>query len=162
MLVRWNPFANGSITRSASLMSEFDAFFREADSLWRATFPTDAAVLESGAKQATLLPASEIHENENALTIHVDLPGHTEKEIQVRVEGDTVTIQSERKREQDLNQNGTLRTERTYGLFARSFVLPDSVDANACEARYKNGVLSLTFPKREEAKPKTINIRVQS
>jgi HSP20 family protein len=162
MLVRWNPFANGGIARSPSLLPEFDNIFREADSLLRATFPADAAVPEKWARQANLLPASEIHENENALTIQVDLPGHMEKEIQVRVEGDTLTIQSERKQEKEVNQNGTFRTERAYGMFARSFVLPDSVDANASDAQYKNGVLTLTFPKREEAKPKTINIRVQS
>jgi HSP20 family protein len=143
-------------------MPEVESLFREADNLLRSTFPTDAAVSEQWSRQATLLPASEVHETENSLTIQVDLPGHNEREIQVRVEGDTLTIHSERKQEKEAGKNGSVRTERAYGMFSRSFVLPDTVDANACEAHYRNGVLTLTFPKREEAKPRTIEVKVKS
>jgi HSP20 family protein len=103
-----------------------------------------------------------VQDSESQLLVQVDLPGHDPKAIQVRLEGDILTIQSERKQENQLGEKGSTRTERRYGTFARSFVLPKTVDTTRCEARYENGVLTLTLPKREEAKPRTVQIQVQS
>jgi HSP20 family protein len=162
MLAKWNPF-NGGIARSSSPMPAFDELFREADNLLRSSFFGDLAFPRVGWSAATTyLPAADVLETENEIQVKVDLPGHDPKSLQVRLEGDTLTIQSERKQESRSERDGYLRAERSHGTFARSFVLPNTVDSGKCEARFENGVLTVTLPKREEARPRTINIKVQS
>jgi HSP20 family protein len=80
----------------------------------------------------------------------------------VNVENDVLTVRSERKTETQQKGERMHRSERTYGLYARSFVLPATVDPQKAEARYENGVLAITLPKRENAKPKAIDITVRS
>jgi len=80
------------------------------------------------------------------------------KEVEVRVEDGTLYLKGERKFENEVKQDNYHRIERAYGSFVRSFPLPSSVDAEKASAEYKNGVMTLTLPKREEAKPKTIKI----
>ena len=135
--------------------ANLDSFLRETDNILRSNFSTDSAVPGAWTRQSVLVPAAEVHESETQLSIHVDLPGHEAKDIQVKVEGDTLTIQSERKQDKELQKDGVLRSERKYGVFARSFVLPETVDASKTDAQHQNGVLTLTFPKREEAKPRS-------
>ena len=92
----------------------------------------------------------------------IDLPGHDPKAVQVKLENDTLTVRSERRRPQEDRTFGYVRAERVHGAFERAFVLPRSVDATKCEAKFENGVLTLTLPKREEAKPRSIAIKVSS
>src|SRR6266849_4539714 len=112
------------------------------------------------ADLATWAPPVDIYETENELVLKADLPDFEEKDIDVRVEDNLVTIRGERKFEKDVNEDNYLRVERTYGPFMRSFSLPNTVSSESIRAEYRNGVLTLTIPKREEAKPKQIKINV--
>jgi len=162
MLARWNPF-NGGIARPSSPMPAFDELFREADNLLRGTFSGDLALPQRGWSAASAcLPAADVLESEEEILVRVDLPGHDPKRIQVKLEGDTLTVQSERKQEQRAQRDEYLRAERSHGVFARSFTLPNTVDPNKVEARYEDGVLAITLSKREEARPRAIDIKVRS
>jgi len=161
MLAKWSPF-NGGIARSSTPMPGFDDLFREADELLRTSFFNDVALPKAWSSTSAMAPAADVIETENELQVKLDLPGHDVKSLQVKLEGDTLTIQSERKQESHEQRQGYLRSERSYGVFSRSFVLPNTVDAQRSEAKYENGVLTVTLPKREEAKPRTITINVQS
>lgn len=107
-------------------------------------------------------PAVDIYETENELVVKADLPDVSEKDIDVRVENNLVTIRGERKFEKSLSEDNYLRVERSYGTFSRSFSLPNTVNAEAIHAEYKNGVLTVTMPKREESKPRQVKVAVSS
>ena len=85
-----------------------------------------------------------------------------EKDIDVRVENNLLTIRGERKFEKSVSEENYLRVERTYGAFSRSFSLPNTVNAEAIGAEYKNGVLTVTLPKREESKPRQVKVTVNA
>ena len=112
------------------------------------------------ADLATWAPAVDIYETENELVVKADLPDLQEKDIDVRVENNTLTIRGERKFEKDVNEDNYLRVERSYGTFTRSFSLPNTVSSEGIRADYRNGVLTLRMAKREESKPKQIKITV--
>lgn len=116
--------------------------------------PSDSADLAAWA------PAVDIYETENELVVKADLPDLQDKDIDVRVENNTLTIRGERKFEKDVNKNNYLRIERAYGSFMRSFSLPNTVSSENIRADYRNGVLTLHMAKREESKPKQIKISV--
>ena len=105
-------------------------------------------------------PAVDIYETENELVLKADLPDVDQKDIDVRVENQTLTIAGERKFEKKEDNKGFHRIERSYGQFFRSFTLPNTVDAAKVSADYKHGVLTVKLPFREEAKPRTINVEV--
>lgn len=106
-------------------------------------------------------PPADVIETKDAITIKVELPGMTEKDIKVEMENGILTLTGERKMYQDLPEKGYRQIERFYGKFTRSFVLPPNVDFNKINAAYTNGLLELTLPKKEEAKPKTIQVEVK-
>jgi HSP20 family protein len=112
------------------------------------------------ADMATWAPVVDIYETENELVVKADLPGLQDKDIDVRVENNTLTIRGERKFEKDVNEDNYLRVERVYGSFMRSFTLPNTVSSESIRAEYRNGVLILHMAKREESKPKQIKISV--
>jgi len=151
MLTVWNPFANGrrSEASGSSLLPDFDNLFRDFASFGRGDSPTQFA------------PPADVVETEDAIQIKLDLPGHSPQDIQVHLEGDTLTIRAERKVEKQL-AGKSLRTERWAGVYSRSFVLPETVDGSKPEAKYADGVLTVSLPKREEAKPKLIKVEVKS
>jgi HSP20 family protein len=105
-------------------------------------------------------PAVDIYETEHELVVKADLPDVDPKDLDIRVENNILTIRGERKFEKQVNEDKYLRVERSYGSFARSFTLSNTVNAEAIKADYQNGVLTLTIPKREEAKPKQIKVNV--
>ena len=112
------------------------------------------------ADLATWAPPVDIYETENELVIKADLPDLEDKDIDVRVEDNSLTIRGERKFEKDVNEDNYLRVERAYGPFTRSFSLPNTVSSDSIRAEYRNGVLTLHLAKREESKPKQIKITV--
>ena len=112
------------------------------------------------ADMATWAPVVDIYETENELVVKADLPGLQDKDIDVRVENNMLTIRGERKFEKDVNEDNYLRVERVYGSFMRSFTLPNTVSSESIRAEYRNGVLILHMAKREESKPKQIKISV--
>jgi HSP20 family protein len=107
-------------------------------------------------------PAVDIYETPNELVVKADLPDVNEKDIDIRIENNLLTIRGERKVEKSVSEENFLRVERTYGSFSRSFSLPNTVNAEAIGADYKNGVLTVTLPKREESKPRQIKVNVTS
>jgi HSP20 family protein len=108
----------------------------------------------------TWAPAADIYEALNELVVKADLPDVNEKDIDVRVENNVLTIRGERKFEKSVSEENFLRVERTYGAFSRSFSLPNTVNTEAIHATYKNGVLTVTLPKREESKPRQVKVAV--
>jgi HSP20 family protein len=120
-------------------------------------------VLERGADESNLTswaPAVDIFETEHELVVKADLPDVDPKDLDIRVENNILTIRGERKFEKKVSEDKYLRVERAYGSFSRSFSLANTVNAEAIKADYQNGVLTLTVPKREEAKPKQIKVNV--
>jgi len=105
-------------------------------------------------------PAVDIFEGEHELVVKADLPDIKPEELDIRVENNILTIRGERKFEKKAEEKNYLRVERSYGSFARSFSLANTVNTEAIKADYKDGVLTLSIPKREEAKPKQIKVNV--
>jgi len=108
----------------------------------------------------TWAPAVDIMETEHELIVKADLPDVDPKDLDIRVENNILTIRGERKFEKQVNDSNYLRVERAYGSFARSFSLANTVNTEAIKTDYQNGVLTLHIPKREEAKPKQIEVNV--
>jgi HSP20 family protein len=107
-------------------------------------------------------PAVDIYETENELVLKADVPEVDPKDIDVRVENQTLTISGERKFEQDNNSKGFHRIERSYGNFVRSFAVPSTFDTEKIAADFKNGVLSVTLPKKDAAKPRQVKVEVKA
>ena len=103
-------------------------------------------------------PAVDIYEVEGALVLKAELPEMQRDDIDVSVENNTLTLRGERKLDHEIKQENFHRIERAYGSFVRSFSLPNTVDAAKIAAEYKNGVLTVKLPMREEAKPRQIQI----
>jgi HSP20 family protein len=105
-------------------------------------------------------PAVDIYEGEHELVVKADLPDVKPEDLDIRVENNILTIRGERKFEKKVDEKNYLRVERAYGNFARSFSLANTVNTEAIKADYRDGVLTLNVPKREEAKPKQIKVNV--
>jgi HSP20 family protein len=118
----------------------------------------------SGHREASALttwaPSVDIYETENELVLKADLPDLNEKDLDVQVENNMLTIRGERRFEQKVKEENYLRIERTYGSFSRSFSLPNTISSENIKAEYKNGVLTIEMPKRAESKPKQVKISV--
>jgi HSP20 family protein len=114
------------------------------------------------ADLATWAPAVDIYETENELVVKADLPDLQDKDIDVRITNNTLTIRGERKFENGVKEENYLRIERAYGSFMRNFSLPNTVSSENIRAEYRNGVLTLHMAKREESKPKQIKISVSA
>jgi len=110
----------------------------------------------------TWAPPVDIHETEHELVVKADLPDIDPQALDIRVENNILTIRGERKFEKKVEDKNYLRVERAYGAFSRSFALSNTVNTDAIKAEYTNGVLTLTIPKREEAKPKQIKVSVNT
>ena len=144
-ITRWDPFRNIS-----TLHEQVNRLFENS-------------VHAGGRDQAALAgwaPAVDIYETENELVIKADVPDMNEKDLDIRVENNLLTIRGDRKFEQKVKEDNYLRIERTYGSFHRSFSLPSTVDTEAIKAEYKNGVLTVDLPKRAESKPNQVQVKV--
>ena len=107
------------------------------------------------------LPAIDIKENDEAITVDAEMPGLQQEEIQVNVEEGVLTLSAERKREKDEKTKNVHRTERYYGQMERKLALPASVEDGKIDAIYKDGVLHVTLPKKPSAKPKAVTVKVK-
>ncbi|MEO5376988.1 MAG: Hsp20/alpha crystallin family protein [Magnetococcus sp. DMHC-6] len=117
--------------------------------------------MEVSTGQMTQWPMRvDIREDVNQIVLKADVPGMDQKNISVNVDNGYLTISGERKFEDEARRENYHRIERAYGHFSRSFQLPNSTDTNNISATYKNGVLEITLPKREEAKPRAIKVHV--
>src|SRR5258708_16472962 len=107
-------------------------------------------------------PPVDVYEDEHNITLKIDVQGIDEKDIDVRIEGNTLTVHGERKIEKEEKEENFRRVERQYGEFTRSFTLPSSVDTEQVNANYDNGVLKIALAKKAEAKPKQIQVNAGS
>src|SRR5271169_3215837 len=144
ILTRWQP-SRGLTTLQDQVNRLFNDSFQRTD---------EEASLSAWA------PAVDVYETEHELVVKADLPEVDPKELDIRVENNILTISGERNFEKKVNEENYLRVERSYGSFVRSFTLANTVNPEAITADYQNGVLSLSIPKREEAKPKQIKVNV--
>ncbi len=117
-------------------------------------------MLSEPRSQRPWTPAVDILEKDNELVIKADLPEVDMKDIHVDIENGTLSLKGERKFESEDKGKGYHRIERSYGSFARYFSLPDTVEADKVKADYKNGVLTVTLPKKEIAKPRSIKVDI--
>jgi HSP20 family protein len=161
-LTRWQP-SNQLSRQEQNTDPFFGDLLRPFDEIWR-ELNTPFGLLRSSMSQSSSIPSVDISESADALCVTVDVPGHESKDIDVKVEGDTLrisgrTAQGKPEGEKSLTYH---RVERSHQSFERAFTLPMTVDAQKTEASCKNGVLTITLPKREESKPKSISIKVQS
>jgi HSP20 family protein len=106
-------------------------------------------------------PPVDIYEDESSVVIKAEVPGVDQKEIDIRIEDNTLTIRGERKHSQEVKKENYHRVERYYGTFQRSFSLPHTINQEKVKASCDQGVLTITLPKREEKKPKQINVEVK-
>jgi HSP20 family protein len=143
MLTRWDPFRELS-----TIQDRMNRLFQDAYSPNR----------EEGLSTAAFAPAADVYEDENHVTLKLEVPGIDEKDLDIRVENNTLIIKGERKFEKDEKEENFRRVERQYGSFVRSFTLPSTMDSDNINASYDKGVLSITIPKRAEAKPKQIQV----
>jgi HSP20 family protein len=104
-------------------------------------------------------PPVDIFESKDHLVLRAEVPGVQKEDMDVRIENGVLTLHGERKQDPDVREENAHRTERVYGAFTRSFSLPTTVDASKVSATYKDGVLEVTVPKAETAKPKTVEIK---
>lgn len=143
-ITRWDPFHNLSV-----LQEQVNRLF-------------DSKSLQNGASStlSAWAPAVDVYETANELVIKADLPGTTAKDLDVRVENNMLTIGGERKSGQEVKGEDYLRMERSYGSFHRTFSLPNTVDSQAVQTQYADGVLTVTLPKWAESKPKQVKVNV--
>ncbi len=104
------------------------------------------------------IPAVDVYEDKESITIEVEAPGMKEEDLKVNLENNTLTIYGERKFEKEEKEKNYYRMERSYGNFSRSFFLPDNIDPKGIKAKYKDGILKLILPKKAESKPQSIPI----
>jgi HSP20 family protein len=109
---------------------------------------------------SSFAPAVDVYEDEHNVTLKIEVPGIDEKDIDVRVENNTLTVHGERKFEKEEKEENYRRVERQYGSFSRTFTLPNTVDTESVSADYEKGVLKIKLAKRAEAKPKQIKVNV--
>ena len=145
-LNRFEPFSGNSVLQDQISRLVNQAFAGSSDE----------------ASVTTWAPAVDIYETEHELVVKGDLPDVKPEDLDIRVENNILTIRGERKFEKKVDEKNYLRVERAYGTFSRSFSLANTVNTEAIKADYTNGVLTLTVPKREEAKPKQIKVNVET
>jgi HSP20 family protein len=144
-LVRWTPEAR----MTANVRDSFDEMIRG--------FFGDPWVRGS-VREWT--PATDVTEEEHQYSVTIDLPGLKRDDIKISVANGMLTVSGERKRESESKEQGYVRVEREHGSFARTFTLPRTVDGKRIEASYKDGVLTIALPKSEDARPKSIDVKV--
>ena len=148
-IIRWEPFRD-LVSLQDRMNRLFDESFRGIN---RGAGEEDWAL-------GAWAPAVDIYEKDGNIVLKAELPGVDPKDVDVRVENNVLTLRGERKVDNEVKQENYHRVERAYGSFTRSFTLPSVVDLEKIKADYKDGVLKVTLPKREEAKPKQINIQI--
>jgi HSP20 family protein len=136
--------------------SEVPAFGRLFEDFFNG-FPFDGSVTHSSENW---IPSVDILEKDGNLILRAELPGLTEKQIDLKVEGNTLTLKGERKMENEDKKSNYHRVESYYGSFTRSFSLPETVDLDKINAEYKNGILTITLPQKPEVKPREIPVSV--
>lgn len=142
-MTRWNP----------NVVAARDPFFRLVDS-----FLNQDLLPSEEVSNRTWMPPVDIQETADAYRLVAELPGLTKEDINITLENNVLRLSGERKFEKDIKKDGYQRVERTYGTFARAFTLPSQVNHDKVEASFENGLLTISVPKAEQAKPRKITI----
>ena len=140
-ITRWDPFRD-----VVALQSRMNSLFREFNEN------------DSPLTTASFVPAVDIYEDSKKVVLKLEVPGMEEKDLDIRVENNTLTVKGERKFEKDEKEENFHRIERRYGSFYRSFTLPSTVDTENVQASYNAGILKLELNKKPEAQPKQIRV----
>src|ERR1700689_1277142 len=148
VLTRWDPFRELN-----TLQDRMNRLFRDS---------VAAETQDQALATSAFAPPVDVYEDEHNITLKIEVPGIDEKDIDVRIENNTLTVHGERKFEKEEKEENYRRVERQYGSFTRTFTLPTTVDANQVQANYDKGVLKINLAKKAEAKPKQIKINVGS
>mgnify|MGYP003573384470 CR=1 FL=1 len=151
MLTRWNP-TKETTNFSQGMERLFDEMMGRG--LWRSS--------EERPLRGSWVPSINILERQDAMVVTADLPGLRAEDVDVTVEEGTLSIRGERSLEEAAEGETYHRVERLYGSFERTFTLPNSIDVDKIEARFSNGEMILTLPKREESKPRSVKIKVEN
>jgi HSP20 family protein len=144
-ITRWDPF-----NELSSLQNRFNQLLR--------TPFTGMSTGEQPLAFGNFVPPVDIYEDEHNITVEAEVPGVNQGDLDVRLENNVLTISGERKMENEQREENFHRIERGYGRFVRSFALPGTVNAEQVNADFQDGILRVTIPKKEEAKPKQIRI----
>jgi HSP20 family protein len=147
-IVQWEP-----VRDRVTLQDRMNRIFDEA-------FRGTRAAEDEWALGGSWAPPVDIYEQDGNLVLQAELPGIDPKDVDVRVENNVLTLRGERKFDQAVKRESCHRVERAYGTFCRAFTLPNIVDTTGIKADFKDGVLHVTMPKREDAKPKQIQIQI--
>ena len=147
LITRWDPFRE-----FVTLQNRMNRLFHDSYGDTR----------EEALTTNTFAPAVDVYEDEHNVTLKVEVPGIDEKDIDVRIENNTLTVHGERKFEKEEKEENYRRVERQYGSFTRTFTLPQTVDQDSVQANYDKGVLKIQLAKKAEAKPKQIKVNVGS
>jgi HSP20 family protein len=148
-MIRWQP-----INRPTMFNSSIDRLFNEF--MGRSLRQAEEETAASGAWS----PAVNILESEDGILISADLPGLKAEDVDVTVDNGVLTIRGERAFEEAREGSTYHRVERWYGSFERSFTIPNSVDPSKIEAKFSHGEMTITLPKREESKPRSVKVKV--
>jgi len=148
VLTRWEPFREFS-----TLQDRMNRLFRES---------YNEGGRDESLTASSFAPAVDVYEDEHNVTLKVEAPGINEKDIDIQLENNTLTVHGERKIEKDEKEENYRRVERQYGSFTRTFTLPPTVEGEKVSANYDKGVLKITLPKKAEAKPKQIKVNIGS
>jgi HSP20 family protein len=142
-ITRWDPFRE-----VVALQNRVNNLFREMN---------DG---DSPLTTASFVPAVDIYEDSKKVVLKLEVPGIEEKDLDIRVENNTLTVKGERKFEKEEKEENFHRIERRYGTFYRAFTLPSTVDTEHVQANYQNGILKVELNKKPEAQPKQIKVNV--
>ena len=143
-ITRWDPYRE-----VVSLQNRFNSLFRDMQQ-----------ESESPLTTAAFVPAVDIYEDEKKVVLKLEVPGIDQKDLDVSVENNTLTVKGERKFESEEKEENFHRIERRYGSFTRSFTLPNTVDTDKVQAKFDSGVLTIEVLKRPEAQPKQIKVAI--
>src|ERR1700678_2623349 len=146
VLPRWDPFRELN-----TLQDRMNRLFRDS---------VAGDTQDQSLATSAFAPPVDVYEDEHNITLKIEVPGIDEKDIDVRIENNTLTVHGERKFEKGEKEENYRRVERQYGSFTRSFTLPTTVDAEKVSANYDKGVLKIALAKKAEAKPKQIKVNV--
>ena len=146
MITRWDPFRE-----FVTLQDRMNRLFRD---------PRGPVGQDESLTTTAFAPPVDVYEDEHNVTLKIEVPGIDEKDIDVRIENNTLTVHGERKFEKEEKEENYRRVERQYGSFTRTFSLPSTVNHDNVQADYDKGVLKIKLAKKAEAKPKQIKVNV--
>jgi len=143
-IIRWDPYRD-----LVTLRDRMNRLFEDV---------SGPRAEEKDVLASSWAPSVDIYENENEVVLAAEIPGVDEKDVEIKVEDNNLTLRGERKFEKETKEENYHRIERSYGSFFRSFALPSYIDQDRIEAEHENGVLKIRMPKRSELKPRKVKI----